>query len=202
MMRAGPPRLLQIHRETVTSGAEEAYRAIETETARLCSSLGCPHVYLALQALAEPHEVWFLNGFDSTSEQQLVIEAYAGNSRLMEALTRNGQRKAALTTNPLGVVASCRADLSRGTPWTMGQGRFLVVTANTTSRTFVGTVFEAPDGTHFDVRAAATLVDAEATAGSAGPPSRILAIRTSWSFPAPEWIAADPDLWKGVDRSP
>jgi hypothetical protein len=200
-MRALPPRLLQIHRETVTSGAEEAYHAIETNTARLSTTLGCPHPYLALQALAEPHEVWFLNGFDSTAEQQLVSDTYSGNARLMEALTRNGQRKAALTTNPLSVVASHRADLSRGTAWTIGHGRFLVITANTASRSFVGTVFEAPDGVRFDVRAAATLADAEA-ARAADPPSSVLAIRTSWSFPAPEWIAADPALWNGVDRLP
>jgi hypothetical protein len=125
MMRAEPPRLLQIHRETVILGAEKAYHAIETDTARRCSSLGCPHAYLALQALAEPYEVWFLNGFESPSQQQRVI----------------------------------------------------------------------------DVRAAPTVADAEA-GRIADPPSRVLALRPSWSFPAPEWIAADPALWKGVDRSP
>ena len=72
-------------------------------------------------------------------------------------MTGNGQRKAALTTNPLSEVASYRADLGRGAVWTMGDGRFLVVTASSTP---------------------------------------------SWSFPAAEWIAADPALWKGVDRSP
>ena len=197
-MRAEPPRLLQIHRETVIPGAEKAYDAIETDTARRCSSLGCPHAYLALQALAEPYDVWFLNSFESASEQQLVIDAYRGNARLMEALTGNGQRKAALTTNPLSVVVSYRADLSRGAPWTMGDGRALVVTASSITRTFLGTVFEAPDGLRFDVRAASTLADAEA-ARIADPQSRVLAIRPSWSFPAPEWIAADPVLWKGVD---
>src|SRR5260221_9068202 len=182
MMRAEPPRLLQIHRETVIPGAEKAYDAIETDTARRCSSLGCPHAYLALKALAEPQDVWFLNGFESASEQQLVIDAYRGNARLMEALTGNGQRKAALTTNPLSVVASYRADLGRGAPWTMGDGRFLVVAASSTTRTFLGSVFETPDGMRFDVRAAATLADAEA-ARIADPPSRVLAIRPSWSFP-------------------
>jgi hypothetical protein len=201
MMRAEPPRLLQIHRETVLPGAEQAYHAIESDTARRCSSLGCPHAYLALQALSEPHDVWFLNGFESASEQQLVIDAYRGNARLMEALTGNGQRKAALTTNPLSVVASYRADLGRGVPWTMGDGRFLVVTASSTPRTFFGTVFETPDGMRFDVRAASTLADAEA-ARTADATSRVLGLRTSWSFPATEWIAADPALWKGVVRSP
>ena len=201
MMRALPPRVLQIHRETVTAGSEEAYHAIETHTARLCSTLGCPHAYLALETLAQPREVWFLNGFDSTVEQQLVIDAYADNARLMDALTLNGQRKAVLTTNRLGVVATYRADLSRGAAWTMGQGRFLLIAVNTTSRSVVGTVFEAPDGTRYDVRAAATLADAE-VAKAAAPPSSLLAVKTSWSFPAPEWIAADPTLWRGVDRSP
>ena len=200
-MGTEPPRLLQIHRETVALGSEKAYHAIETDTAQRCASLRCPHAYLALQALAAPYEVWFLNGFKSASEQQLVIDAYRANARLMAALTGNGQRKAALTTNPVSVVASYRADLGRGAPWTLGDGRFLVVTASTTTRTFVGTVFETPDGMWFDVRAAATLADAEA-ARVADPQSRVLAVRPSWSFPAPEWIAADSVFWKGVDRSP
>jgi hypothetical protein len=201
MVRAEPPRLLQIHRETVIPGAEKAYHAIESDTARRCSSLGCPHAYLALQALAEPHDVWFLNGFESASEQQFVIDAYRGNARLMETLTGNGQRKAALTTNPLSVVASYRANLSRGVPWALGDGRFLVITASSTSRTFLGTAFETPDGMRFDVRAASTQADAEAVR-IADSESRVFAIRPSWSFPAREWIAADPVLWKGVDRSP
>jgi hypothetical protein len=125
MMRAEPPRLLQIHRETVIPDAEDA------------------------------------------SEQQLVIDAYRGNARLMEALTGNGRRKAALTTS-------------------------------STTRTFLGTVFETPDGMRFDVRAAATLADAEA-ARIADPQSRVLVVRTSWSVPAAEWIAADPAFWRGVE---
>jgi hypothetical protein len=85
--------------------------------------------------------------------------------------------------------------LSRGVPWTLGDGRFLVVTASSTARTFLGTVFETPDGMRFDVRAAATLAAAEA-ASIADPQSRVLAVRPAWSFPAPEWIAAGV-LWKG-----
>ena len=119
-----------------------------------------------------------------------MIDAYRRNAPLMDALTRNGQRKAALTTNPLRVVASYRADLSRRAPWTMGDGRFLVVTASSTSPRLLGTVFEAPDAMRFDLRAMGTLADAEA-ARSTDPSSRILALRPSWSFPALALASSD-----------
>ena len=76
-MPAQPPCLLQIHREVLNAGAEAAYDAIETDTARLCAALGCPHPYLALATVTGSPEVWFLNGFDSPAQQQHVVEAYA-----------------------------------------------------------------------------------------------------------------------------
>ena len=29
-----------------------------------------------------------------------------------------------------------------------------------------------------------------------GPEATILAVRVAWSFPAPDWIAADPPFWR------
>jgi hypothetical protein len=59
-----------------------------------------------------------------------------------------------------------------------------------------GTVFEAADGTCFVVRAARTREEAEAMTRAAGRDATVLAIRPSWSFPAAEWIAADPQFWR------
>ena len=118
-----PPRLLQIHREALNAGAEAAYDAIETDTARLCAALGCPHPYLALTTVTGPPEVWFLNGFDSPAEQQQVVEAYAKNAPLMTALQRNSAAKRTLTATPTDVVATHLPDLTRGVPWALGTGR-------------------------------------------------------------------------------
>ena len=194
-MLARPPRLLQIHREAVNPGAEAAYDAIETNTARLCAALGCPHPYLALTTVSGSPEVWFLNGFDSPAEQQQVVEAYAKNAPLMAALHRNSAAKRTLIAPPTVVTATHLPDLTRGVPWTLGAGRVLVITVTTSTRHVDGTVFETADGTRVIVVAADTRRDAHAAAALAGAESNVLLVRPAWSFPAQEWIAADPAFW-------
>jgi hypothetical protein len=194
-MRAQPPNLLQIHREALKAGVEAAYDAIETDTARLCASLGCPHPYLALTTVTGSLEAWFLNGFESSTEQQQVIEAYAKNAPLMAALQKNSGAKSALTVKPTGVVAHHRSHQSRGAPWVLGTDRFLVITVTGSIRHVDGTVFETAEGTRIIVVPADTRRDADAIAAIAGAESHILAVRPAWSFPAKEWIAADPAFW-------
>jgi hypothetical protein len=193
-MRAQPPNLLQIHREALKAGAEAAYDAIEADTARLCAVLGGPHPYLALTAVTGSPEVWFLNGFGSATEQQQVAEAYAKNAPLMAALKRNSEAKSALTAKPVGIFASHRPDLSRGVPWELGTSRFLVITITSAARHVAGTVFELRTA-RIIVDPAGTRGDADAMAALTGTESHILAVRPRWSFPAKEWIAADPALW-------
>jgi hypothetical protein len=59
-----------------------------------------------------------------------------------------------------------------------------------------GTVFEGPDGTRFIVASAETRQEAEAAKASAVRKAIVLAICPSWSFPAAEWIAANPPFWR------
>jgi len=194
-MPAQPPRLLQIHREALNDGAEAAYDAIETDTARLCAALGCPHPYLALATLTGSPEVWFLNGFDSPAQQQHVVDAYAKNAPLMAALQRNGEAKSALTATPTGLVATHLPDLTRGVPWALGTGRLLVISVTTSARLIDGTVFETADGTRIIVVSADTRHEADAVGAVAGSGSTILSVRPAWSFPAKEWRVADPAFW-------
>lgn len=58
-----------------------------------------------------------------------------------------------------------------------------------------GTVFETDDGTRFVIVPAQTREAADAAA-AAGPGSRVFAVRPSWSHPAEDWIAADPQFWR------
>lgn len=198
-MAALTPALIQIHRETVNAGAEAAYDAIETDTARACAALGCPHPYLALEAVSGSREVWFLNGFASVEEQQAVVKAYAGNAPLMAALQRNSDAKRALTITPIGGLATHRPDATRGASWALGIGRFLIVTVSNAARLVDGTVFET-EGTRVIVTSANTRDDADAAAVRAGTGSHVLAVRPAWSFPAAAWIAADPALWARSGR--
>ncbi len=191
-----PPHILQIHRERVKRGCEAEYETIEGETGRLCIELGCPHPFLGIVSLAGPTEVWFFNGYDSLAEQRQVVDDYVRNTALFDALTKQSQQKARLTETPVEVVATYRADASRGEPWSLGQGRFLVITVTKDTSDVAGTVFEAPDGTRFVFRAAQSRSEADDIAWSAGPESVVCGVRPNWSFPAPEWVARDPAFWR------
>jgi hypothetical protein len=50
----------------------------------------------------------------------------------------------------------------------------------------------------FIVIPAGTRQQAEAARASAGPEAIMLAVRSSWSFPAAQWIAADPPFWRSI----
>ena len=170
-----PPRILQIHRDTLKPDADAAYGQIEEEVARICRDLGCPHT--------------------SPAEQQQVADDYKGNPALMAALERAVAGKGGLTMPPVNLFASHRPDVSGGTPWTMG-GRLLVIIETKRAPGTEGTVFETEDGTRFIIDPARTRKEADAKAAAAGPQARIFAVRTRWSWPAKEWTAADPEFWR------
>lgn len=191
-----PPRILQIYREPLKPGTEAGYHLIEEEAARAALFLECPHPYLGLESVTGPKEAWWFNGFESTAEQRQVTEDYANNAPLMAALNQTSQRKAGLTFQAIEVFATYRPDLSSGTPWILGHGRYLVITVTKITRPNTGTVFEAPEGTHFIVTSANTREEANAAKELAGAQANIFAVRPSWSFPAKEWRAADPVFWQ------
>jgi hypothetical protein len=193
---AQPPQILQIYREPLKPGSEAAYHAIEEATARISAELECPHPYLGLESLTGSKEVWWFNGYTSSAEQRKVYDEYARNTRLLATLQENSKRKASVTLKPLEVFTNYRQDLSVGTPWILGHGRFLVITVTRNNRRIAGTVFEAPDGTRFIVTSTQTRQEADAAKALAGPESNIFAVRPSWSFPAKEWIAADSLFWQ------
>jgi hypothetical protein len=193
---AQPPALLQIVREIVRPGSEAAFNAIEEERARISATLGCPHPYLGAESLTGPKEVWWFNGYHSSTEQRQVYDAYAKNASLMAAFQTSAKPKADLTLKPIEVFASYRPARSEGRPWLLGHGRYLVITMTNRTGRLAGTVFESADDTCFVIRSAETREEAEAAKVSAGQESAALATRPSWSFPACEWIAADPEFWR------
>jgi hypothetical protein len=191
-----PPPLLQIVREPLRPGTEAAFNAIEEERARVSATLGCPHPYLGAESLTGPKEVWWFNGYESSTERLQVYDAYAKNAPLMAAFQKTAKPKADLTLKPIEVFVSYRPDQSEGAPWLLGHGRFLVITMMDPARRLAGSVFEGTDGTRFVITSTHTHEQAEAAKVSAGGDATVLAIRPSWSFPSAEWIAADPEFWR------
>lgn len=199
-----PPQILEVYREFWKPGNSTANHKIEAEAAQICFELKCPHPCLGLESLPGPREAWFLNGYASSTEQTQVGDDYQKNPALIEALNQILIRKKPLSSaEDVNVFAKYQQSLSRGAPWSLGQGRFLVITvtkrdlAAKSNLVIDGTAFEVDNGTLFIFSAARTRQEAEARAAAAGPEAHVFAVRTYWSLPAKDWTAMDPSFWKG-----
>jgi transposase InsO family protein len=104
---AEPPAILQVYREPLKAGVRAEYDRLESETARQCAQLRCPHAYLGLESLTGPKEVWWFNGYDSEADRKRV-------ARLMRQARLAGRapRRWKKTTIP-DPAAAARADAIR-----------------------------------------------------------------------------------------
>ncbi|MGH9147042.1 MAG: hypothetical protein ACRD1Q_10055 [Vicinamibacterales bacterium] len=193
-------QILQIYRDFLKPGTDSAYRENEEEAARICARLECPNPYLTIESLSGPQEFWYLNGYQSTSHQTAVAEGYRRNVPLMTALNTIAGRKSGLILAPLDIITRYRADLTSGSPWRIGEGRFLVITVTRRYGHAEGTVFEAEDGTLFIIRSARSRDEADARATAAGVDTRVFAVRPSLSTASRDWMTSDPEFWQPQAR--
>jgi hypothetical protein len=192
-----PPAILQVYREPLKPGARAEYDRLETDTARQCAQLRCPHAYLALESRTGPEEIWWLNGYDSDADRKQVADAWAASTEVLALLGRNGKRKSALVGKAVESLARYRPDLSEGEPWRLGRGRFLVIWSGTGTPALRGTAYETDDRKRFVIVSAPTRHDADGLA--AGSRARVFEVRPSWSHADEAWIAADPELWRDAN---
>jgi hypothetical protein len=150
-----------------------------------------------MESLTGPKEIWWFNGFDSPEDQRQVAEAYEKNAPFSAALKENSDRKAPVTGKVIEVIVQYRPDLISGVPWILGHWRFLVIAVTRDRPSSDGTVFQAADGTFFVFAPARTRKQADRLAASI-PGSTVLVIRPALSFPAKDWVAADPQFWRGL----
>jgi hypothetical protein len=191
-----PPELLLVVREELKPRSVRQYRRLETNIARHCARLRCPHPYLALESMTSPKVVWWLNAFDSLAEKERVERAWRRNEAAMQALQKLSRRKKALTRQPITLLTKYRGDLSRAASWKMSGARYFVVRLTKEESPSGHSVFEAPDGIRFVFAPVASRQEADRQAKLAGPGAQVLAVRPGWSLPAEAWVAADPEFWK------
>ncbi|HEU4616543.1 MAG TPA: hypothetical protein VFV10_00800 [Gammaproteobacteria bacterium] len=189
------PRFLLIVRERVRADRYEAYGRNEIELAAASAAFDCPHPYLALVSVAAPTDVWWLNAFASEEERDGIGAAYARNEALMTALTPLGERKEGFREALTTTMTRYRADLSDGRALELSGARFLVVSSDRYEGTPEGAVFQASDGRRSEFAPAANRAEAGSLAVRMGGGATILAVQPQWSFPARDWIEADPELW-------
>ena len=174
MAQARPPQILEIYRDYLKPEAVAANRTLEKRAEQLCETLGFQHPYLTIESVSAPPEMWYFNGFESQAEVEKLRREYAQNTKLMAALGEIVQQKQPLKrSESTDEFASYRPDLSRGDPWIVGRGRFLVIAFFHNDPPLSGTVFEINDGGRMLVRTAQTSSEARALAASAGPTARI-----------------------------
>jgi hypothetical protein len=196
LMKATPPLILYIYREFWKPSTQAALNRIETKGARMCIELGCPHPYMGIESLTGSKEVWYLNGFKSTEEQKRVTEEY-DKKGLFEAMNLFAKERASFQSESgKDSFSIYHPELSRGVPWSMGQGRFLVIVVTKDDAQSDGTVFETVEGVRFIVTPAQTREEANAKLSSVGRGAKIFAVRPHFSMPAAEWVTADPLFWE------
>jgi hypothetical protein len=194
--QAYAPQILEVAREYLKPGAVQAVHKIEVDAAQICIRLKFPHRYLVLESLTGPKEFWYLNAFNSQAELDAVSRQYEGNKALTSALAENLKRKAPyLAAESTNVFLNYRPELSRGIPWAMGHGRFLVTAWTKGPAGTGGTVFEGPDGNRLVIRAVRTRAEAESMAAAAGAGSNVLVVHPELGWPDEKWVAADPEFW-------
>jgi hypothetical protein len=189
-----PPRFLYIYRDSVKSGVDSLYRAIENDAAQICADFKCPNPYVALESLTGPHEIFWLNAFASAADTTRVVKAYAGNRPLAEALGLVAKRKETLIGKPVEGMAVYRPDLSRGPAWSVAGARYMLVYTTRSRQPVDASVWELPDSTLYVFRPLKTAQQPSALAAERN--ARIFAVRPNWSMPASEWVAADPEFWR------
>ena len=191
------PKFLFIYRDSLKTGGDSAYRAIENDGAQICADLKCANPYLGLESLTGPHEAWWINAFDDDADTVRVSRAYAGNRPLLDALGDIARRKQAMIGTPVQGFAMFRGERSHGAGWPVAGARFVVATVTRGGAPSAGPAWVSADSTVYAFRFAQTRRQADAMAG---PSDRILAIRPNWSMPAPAWAAADREFWREAPR--
>jgi serine-type D-Ala-D-Ala carboxypeptidase/endopeptidase len=193
---AAPPELLLIVQEELKPRSITRYDRLETKIARECVRLQCPHPYLALESVARPKVVWWLNAFASPAEKDRVEQAWQRNEAARQALRTLSQQKKGLTRQPITFLTRYREDLSNAASWKMSGTRFFVLRVTKEESQSGHSVFEAPDGRLFVFAPAPSRQEADRQAKLAGPGAQVLAVQPRWSLPAETWIVADPEFWK------
>lgn len=198
------PQFLLIVRERLRAGMEDPYNRNELEVADTCATLGCPHPYLALATVAGPTEVWWFNAFASEEERDQLDAAYARNEALMAKLLPLGKRKETFRETLTTTHTTYRPDLSGDNVLRLAAARFFVITVTPHAPTPSGVVFESAEGERFVIASTGNRATADAIAARAGSRSTILAVQPQWSFPAEDWVTADPEFWSSsrVGRRP
>jgi hypothetical protein len=174
MAQSRPPQILEIYRDYLKPDAVAANRQLEKRAEHLCRTLDFRHRYLTIESASAPAEMWYFNGFESQAEVEKLRQEYEQNTKLVAALNQIVQQKAPLKrAESTDEFARYRPDVSRGDPWIIGRGRFLVIMFFHGDPPLNGTVFEMKDGSRMLVQTTRTFSEARALADSAGSTARV-----------------------------
>ncbi len=189
------PILLRIDRYRLRPGTGVPVHHLQQQIAIESARYPGGHPCLAGESLTGPPEVWRLTGFQSPAEQRRLMQAMEADPALRQALDRVESQLRVLVGDPSTLVASHCGGHGRRNAWPMGRGHYLVVTRVGSDEQMSGAVYQCSDGALYRFASARTRKSAELRAASYATESTILAVRPTWSVPAPAWIRCDPAFW-------
>ncbi|HZF29403.1 MAG TPA: hypothetical protein VE907_09815 [Gammaproteobacteria bacterium] len=206
------PSILQIVIEHIEPGREADYSAIEERLAEICVRLSAPNSYLALESVDAPTRVVWLNMYASQEDVDRVARAYARNEPLLAELGAAAAQKKGVAATDADLMMARKPSVAGDAPWRVGAAPFAAIAMDGVSAAIAGrelrpiaetlnvpavpaAVFETEDGRRFVIGWASTREQANAVASKLGPSARVFAVHPSWSKPADEWVAANPELW-------
>jgi hypothetical protein len=196
------PQLLQFYRESPKAGAEQEYAKAAEDAARLCAQMHCPQAFVAIETINDPKEVWYLTPFDSQAHMEQIAAAYKQNAALTSAMGDLMARRQTFCGSPSAVsITNWLPVFSGGPPWSIPDARFLIITHTRGQPGAMGAVYNADDGSLFEIRPAATMDEAKVKFSAGDPNARIFEVQPKWSWPAKEWSAANPAVWGSASGS-
>jgi len=172
-----PPQILEVYRDYLKPQGVSENRKLERRAEKICRKLNFTHNYLTIEPETGPPEMWYLNGFASQAELDKLAKEFTANTPLQAALDEITKRKVPLKhAESTDEFARYRPELSRGKPWLIDRGRFLVIAWFKGDPPIDGTVFEFKDGRKMLVLPTQASADARALAASAGPEARVFRV--------------------------
>lgn len=200
--------VLKLAMSVPKDGDERNFEVHRRKQAQLCAKAQCPQHYVVLQPLTStrelwsaaamlnhslqvenPGELWWLAVYASSDDEQKDRDWYLNDAPC--SLRKSFSLRQTMGTG----LPPYRPELSRWTPWNMGEAPFLVITISDNPVSVNGAVFAGFTKRYIIVSPAQTRSDADAIAASAGSEAVVLAVRPDLSFPEKNWIVANPQLW-------
>lgn len=123
----GPPKIIEIIRESVKPGKAYVHTAHEAQWTRAMVNAKFDTPMLAMTATTGPNEAWFLEGYESFAAFEKDSERLAKNASMRSIMETNTARESDYVEESRTMLARYRDDLSYNPNFNLGEYRYFMV---------------------------------------------------------------------------